>query len=104
MCLLGAANGASPTAAAADRPHVAAAAAAADFGGGDRLAAVVGRLRVVASARGQQRRGPSAATDATDAADTASALLEAYEHGVARAECEVQIQFNLLENWYQNPP
>ena len=72
MCLLGTVDGAS-SAVAAINPYV---------GFGNRLEAVVGRLRVIAAAA---EKDPSSAAAA---ADTASALLAAYEHGAAAAECE----------------
>ena len=72
MCLLGTVDGASPAAAAALNPY---------FGFGNRLEAVVGHLRAAAVSA---EKDPSA----TAAARTASALLAAYEHGAAEADCE----------------
>ena len=72
MCLLVTVDGASSAAAAAINPYV-------QFG--NRLEAVVGRLRVIAAAPAE--KDPSAAASA----NTASALLAAYEHGAAAVEC-----------------
>ena len=72
MCLLGTVDGASSAAAAAVNPYV-------QFG--NRLEAVVGRLRVMAAVAVSEK-GSSAA-----AANAASALLAAYDHGTAAAEC-----------------
>ena len=74
MCLLGTVDGSSSAAAAAINPYV-------QFG--NRLEAVVGRLRVTAAAAVSDKDSSAAA-----AAKAASALLAAYEHGAAAAECE----------------
>ena len=75
MCLLGTVDGASSAAAAAINPYV-------QFG--NRLEAVVGRLRVMAAAAAAVSDKDSSAAAAANAA---SALLAAYEHGAAAAEC-----------------
>ena len=75
MCLLGTVDGESPAAAAALNPYV---------GFGNRLEAVVRHLPAAAASAAATERDPSA----TAAARTASALLAAYEHGAAEADCE----------------
>ena len=71
MCLLGTVD----AAAAATNPYL---------GFGNRLAAVVGRLRAITATSAAEKNSAAAAAAA---GNTASALLTAYEHGAAAGEC-----------------